>query len=284
MDDSRAPADSAVEELPDGLLRAGYRHRAAPDLSQPSRLFSRRLALITFAEAFASEEEDLGVFHQTIGNGGGDGGVVEDVAPVGESCVGRNERAALMAVAGGDDLIEEVGSVLIERKIPQFVDDQQSRLGIDLEFANQRVIDLRSEEMVEHVHGGREQHPLIRLTGAPADDLGQVGFAHAGIANDAHAGAVAQEVEIEQTQDSSLELEARLVMVEVGAVDGRLALQAGELEAAFNGSLVTGFEFAIEECFQGLGEAEIFGGGISQDLIQMEAHGRQVQLIQFLLQ
>jgi hypothetical protein len=31
-----APADSAVEELPDGLLRAGYRHRAAPDLSQPS--------------------------------------------------------------------------------------------------------------------------------------------------------------------------------------------------------------------------------------------------------
>jgi hypothetical protein len=33
-----------------------------------------------------------------------------------------------------------------------------------------------------------------------------------------------------------------------------------------------------------LGEAEIFGGGISQDLIQMEAHGRQVQLIQFLLQ
>jgi len=34
VDDSR-PGDSAVEELPDGLLRAGYRHRAAPDLSQP---------------------------------------------------------------------------------------------------------------------------------------------------------------------------------------------------------------------------------------------------------
>jgi len=27
-----APADSAVEKLPDGLLRAGYRHRAAPDV------------------------------------------------------------------------------------------------------------------------------------------------------------------------------------------------------------------------------------------------------------
>ena len=72
---------------------------------------------ITFAKAFTSEEEDLGVFHQAIGNGGSDGGVVEDVAPVGERCVGRNERAALIAMAGGDDLIEEVGSLLIERKI-----------------------------------------------------------------------------------------------------------------------------------------------------------------------
>ncbi len=116
-----APADSAVEELPDGLLRAGYRHRAAPDLSQPNRLFSRRLALIAFAEAFPSEEKDLGVFHQAIGDGSGDGGVVEDVAPVGEGCVGRNERAALMAMASGDNLIEEVGSLLVERKIAELV-------------------------------------------------------------------------------------------------------------------------------------------------------------------
>jgi len=73
-------------------------------------------------------------------------------------------------------------------------------------------------------------------------------------------------------------------MVEVEAVDRRLALQAGELEAAFDGTLVTGFEFAIEERFQGLREAEILGGGVSQHLIQMEAHRRQIQLIQFLLQ
>ena len=73
-------------------------------------------------------------------------------------------------------------------------------------------------------------------------------------------------------------------MVEVKAVDGRLALQAGEFEAAFYGMLVTSFDFAIEERFQGLGEAEILGGGVSQHLVQMEAHRGQVQLIQFLLQ
>jgi len=124
------------------------------------------------------------------------------------------------------------------------------------------------QEMVEHVHGGGEQHALVGLTGAPGDDLGQVGFAHAGIANETHAGAVAQEVEIEQAKDASLELESGLVMVKVEGVDGRLALQAREFEAAFDGMLVTGFEFAIEECFQGLCEAEIPGGGVSQHLIR----------------
>ena len=63
-------------------------------------------------------------------------------------------------------------------------------------------------------------------------------------------------------------------MVKVEAVDRRLTLQAREFESAFDGTLVTGFKFAIDERFQGLGEAEILGSGISQHLIQMEAHGR----------
>jgi len=35
-------------------------------------------------------------------------------------------------------------------------------------------------------------------------------------------------------------------MVEVEAIDGGLAVQAGELEAAFDGTLVTVLELAIE--------------------------------------
>ena len=72
-------------------------------------------------------------------------------------------------------------------------------------------------------------------------------------------------------------------MVKVETVDGRFALQAGELEATFDGMLVTNFELAIEQRFQSLREAEILGGGVSQHLIQMEAHRRQIQLLQFLL-
>jgi len=48
---------------------------------------------------------------------------------------------ALMAVAGGDDLIEEVGSLLIERKISSSSTTNKAGSGIDLEFANQGMID-----------------------------------------------------------------------------------------------------------------------------------------------
>ena len=52
-------------------------------------------------------------------------------------------------------------------------------------------------------------------------------------------------------------------MVKGEAIDRRHALQAGKLEAAFDGTLVTGFELAIDERFESLGKAEIFGGGVS---------------------
>jgi len=55
------------------------------------------------------------VFNQTIGDGGGNGGVVEDVAPVGEGSVRGDDRRTFLAMTGGDDLIEEIGALLIER-------------------------------------------------------------------------------------------------------------------------------------------------------------------------
>jgi len=56
--------------------------------------------------------------------------------------------------------------------------------------------------MIQHVHGGSEQHTLIGLASAPGDDFGQIGLSYTRIADDTHAGAVAQEVEIKQPQDA----------------------------------------------------------------------------------
>jgi len=47
------------------------------------------------------------------------------------------------------------------------------------------------------------------------------------IANDAEVSAVLDEVEIQQAQNAVLQLEARLVMVELETVDGRLGVASG---------------------------------------------------------
>jgi len=66
----------------------------------------RMWSSVAFTQAVAAQQKDFGVFHDAIGDGGGDSGVVEDVAPVGKCRVGRDERGALVAVAGRDDLIK----------------------------------------------------------------------------------------------------------------------------------------------------------------------------------
>jgi hypothetical protein len=37
-----------------------------------------------------------------------------------------------MGVAGGDDLIEQVGSLLVQGKIPELVNQKQRGLGVEL--------------------------------------------------------------------------------------------------------------------------------------------------------
>ena len=68
------------------------------------------------------------------------------------------------------------------------------------------MIDLRSEQMIQHVHGGGEQDALIRLAGLPSEDAGEESFAHAGIADQHQIGALLQKGEIEQAQDAVLGL------------------------------------------------------------------------------
>src|SRR5260370_3011937 len=111
------PRAAQLRGSPAGLLRVGLSHRAAPELEPSSSCNWWGLALIWFPQAVAAEEEDFGVLHQAVGDGGGDGGVVQDIAPVGERCVGRDGSRTALAMARGDHLIEEVGSLLVEREV-----------------------------------------------------------------------------------------------------------------------------------------------------------------------
>ena len=81
-------------------------------------LLGRRIGiLVGLAQTVAAQQEDLGVFDEPVGDGGGDGRIKEDVAPVGKRSIGRDDCTALVAVARGDDLIKQIRRVLIEGQI-----------------------------------------------------------------------------------------------------------------------------------------------------------------------
>jgi hypothetical protein len=116
----------AINPRPPQQRRCGVSRRTPPAGLSSQRgassvpalgFLSRRIGIFGFAQTFATQQEDLGVFHQTVSDRGGDRGVEEDVPPVGERCVGCNNRRAFLAVACRDDLIEEIGGLLIEGKI-----------------------------------------------------------------------------------------------------------------------------------------------------------------------
>ena len=128
------PADSSVRDI-----------TTVRRLLESRQSISRRIRiLVGLAQAVSAEQEDLGVFDQAVGDCSGNRCVVEDVAPVRKRRVRCNERTALAAVTRGDYLVKEVRRLLIERKIPEFVTDEERRFGIDLQLANERVIDLRN--------------------------------------------------------------------------------------------------------------------------------------------
>src|SRR5947199_9856966 len=95
------PIGSAVEGLAGGLLRSGYR-TVRRLLETGKLLFRRGWILAGLAETVAAEQEDFGVLHQTIGNRGRDGGVEEDVAPIGKRSVGGDDGGTFLAVASRD--------------------------------------------------------------------------------------------------------------------------------------------------------------------------------------
>ena len=105
-----------------------------------------------------------------------------------------------------------------------FVNQQKRRFGVDLQFAHLRVVDLGCQQLIQHVHRGREQNALVGLAGFPSEDFGQEGLADAWVADQHDIGALAQEGEIEQAQNAILGLYAALVVVKVEGINAGLCL------------------------------------------------------------
>lgn len=142
------------------------------------------------------------------------------------------------------------------------------------------MIDLRGEQLIEHIHRRGEEHTEVALAGLEREDLGDHRLAGAGIANQYNVGSSPHEVEIEQLQDARFGLLAALVIGELKRVDGLRRLQFRLLHLTFDGTLAAGFEFEINQPFERAGEAEVSVGGIIDRLLDPLADRGQAELIQ----
>src|SRR6266571_8164631 len=102
------PADSSVRDITTArrFLEAGESIR-------------RRIRiLVALAQTVAAKQKDLRVLDKPIGNGGSDGRIKEDVAPVGKRSIRCDDRTSFATVARRDDLIKKIRRVLIQGQIP----------------------------------------------------------------------------------------------------------------------------------------------------------------------
>ena len=92
------------------------------------------VCLLLHSVAGAFDEDGLGVVEEAVEDGGSEGVVVvEDAGPLFEWLVG-GEQYGTALVASADDLEEEVGALLVDGQIAEFVEDEEAGAEIFFEF------------------------------------------------------------------------------------------------------------------------------------------------------
>src|SRR5947208_588512 len=151
--------------------RAGLR----PDLG----LEEPGLQLLAQPVALASDVDGDRVVEETVEDGGGDHGVPEDVAPCAEALIARQDDRAPL-VAAGDELEEEIGAVAVDRDVADLVDDQQRRLGEELQTLVEPILAERLAERGDQPGRRREERAdALRTRREPERDR-EVRLPHAG--------------------------------------------------------------------------------------------------------
>src|SRR5689334_15666917 len=97
--------------------------------------------LLSEPVAFAPDVEDVAVVEQSIEDGGGDDGVAEHLAPLGEALVGGEDDAAAL-VASGDQGEEGGRGRAIVRPDAELVDDEHLGGEVDPQASIEPVLGL----------------------------------------------------------------------------------------------------------------------------------------------
>ena len=95
---------------------------------------------------------------EAVEDRGGDGGVVEDLAPGGDAAVGGEDDRAVF-VAAADDLEEEISVTAVLREVADLVDHEETgACGVVVQAAIETARRFLSAEIEEKLRGRHEEH------------------------------------------------------------------------------------------------------------------------------
>src|SRR5581483_11364961 len=172
--------------------------------------------------AGAVDREHGAVVEEPVEDGGGDGGVLEDLAPVGDAAVGREDDRAVF-VAAGDDLEEVAGGFGGQGEVAELVDDQQLWAVPEAHRRLPAALERGALCFGDEVGGGRVVDAVALLGGVAAERDGEHRLADAGRPDQQHVALVLDEAQGGELVDE-LAVESGLGVV----VDLGQRLRAGE--------------------------------------------------------
>jgi hypothetical protein len=221
------------------------------------RVSGFRIVVVGAAESFrievsgaprgAAEDHVFASFEDTVEDHLGEIAIVEDLAPVAELFVGREDHGFPSEVAVVDDAEQDVRGVGRVVEVADFVDDQDVWLEPDLSGLAEPAITRGGDEIVDQPAGANEARGESVLDGAVADGAGEVCLSAAGSAREDEVASFADEL--------GPELGAELLSAEAGledeveVLDGLDEREAGQTCGLLDASVVSVRDlFGHEEC------------------------------------
>jgi hypothetical protein len=135
----------------------------------------------------AVEGEDDGAVQEPVEQGGGDGGVAEDLSPGPDAAVAGQDDGGF-EVALGDDLEQGGGGFGGQGEVAEFVDDQEAGAVEEADGGGPASFDGGAVAAGGEVGGGGEVGAVAGLGGLAGQADGEVGLAQAGRADEQDVG------------------------------------------------------------------------------------------------
>jgi hypothetical protein len=155
------------------------------------------------------------VVQQAIDEGGGERGVVQDTAPLGQTLI-RRDQGGLLLVAGGDDLVEDRADVGVSRQVAELIEDEDVARVIRLQDLGAPIEAGGAQDACEQRLDRREAYGVAALEQGQTDGRGEMGLAQPRGADETERPPLGDEAVIQVAQED----------LAVGDVPGSVELES----------------------------------------------------------